>query len=173
YGGLYGRDMAALAQGLREVLDPDYLAYRAAAAQYLAARLRDVGVPTVHPPGLHAVYVDARAFLPHIPPALLPGQSLCCELYCTAGIRAVEIGTLMFGRTDPDTGSAIPAQLDLVRLTLPRRVYTQSHFDWVIEAFADIAARRSELPGYAIRKEPPFLRAFTAQLEPVPVPARV
>ncbi len=173
YGGLAGRDMAALAQGLREVLDRDYLHYRHASAEYLATRLDELGVPTVKPSGIHAVYVDARAFLDHIAPEMLPGQSLVCELYLAGGIRAVEVGTLMFGSTDPETGWAIPTPLDLVRLTLPRRVYTQSHFDWVVETFADIVARRHELPGYRIRQEAPILRAFTAQLEPAPVTAGI
>jgi tryptophanase len=173
YGGLAGRDMAALAQGLREVLDHDYLEYRHASATYLATRLDKLGVPTVKPAGIHAVYVDARAFLDHIPPEMLPGQSLVCELYLKGGIRAVEVGTLMFGGTDPQTGWAIPTPLDLVRLTLPRRVYTQSHFDWVVETFAEIVAHKGELPGYRIREEAPILRAFTAHLEPVPVTAGV
>jgi len=171
YGGLAGRDMAALAQGLREVLDEDYLRYRLMSARYLAGALDRLGVPTVKPTGIHAVYVDARRWLDNIPPELLPGQSLCCELYLTGGIRAVEVGTLMFGGTDTVTGLAVPAPLDLVRLTLPRRVYTQSHFDWVIESFAEIKDRRATLPGYRISVEAPFLRAFTAQLEPVSVTA--
>lgn len=171
YGGLSGRDLAALAQGLREVLEEDYLVYRAASATYLNDSLRDLGVPTVRPSGLHAVYVDARAMLPHIEPKALPGQALACELYRVGGIRSVEIGTLMFGGTDPDTGEPTPSDLDLVRLCLPRRVYTQSHFDWVIEAFAEIMTNKDRLGGFRIREEPPFLRAFTAKLEPLPVSA--
>jgi tryptophanase len=167
YGGLAGRDMAALAQGLREVLDVDYLEYRLASAQYLGRALTFLGVPIVKPCGIHAIYVDARAWLPHIPPQKLPGQALCCELYLRGGIRAVEIGTLMFGGTDPKTGEPTPADLDLVRLTLPRRVYTQSHFDWVIEVFSGIARTRKELKGYRILEEAPFLRAFTAKLAPL------
>ncbi len=167
YGGLAGRDMAALAQGLREVLDPDYLSYRHASARYLAEALERAGVPTVKPAGIHAVYVDARAFLPQIPPEELPGQSLCVELYLRGGIRAVEIGTLMFGGTDPATGRPTPSELDLVRLTLPRRVYTQSHFDWVIEVFEDLVRDAPALRGYRIVREAPFLRAFTARLEPL------
>ena len=157
YGGLAGRDLAALAQGLREVLDPDYLAYRAASARYLADRLESLGVPTVRPCGMHAIYVDARAFLPQIPPQDLPGQAICCALYLIGGIRAVEIGTLMFGAA---------AKLDLVRLTLPRRTYTQSHFDWVIEAFAELCRNKHTLRGYRIVEEAPILRAFTARLAP-------
>jgi tryptophanase len=167
YGGLAGRDLAALAQGLREVLDPDYLAYRLAAAQYLAQRLEALGVPTVRPTGMHAVYVDARAFLPHVPPVQLPGQVVCCELYRIGGIRAVEIGTLMFGRTDPKTGAPTAARMDLVRLTLPRRTYTQSHYDWVIESFRRLADRKASLRGLRIVEEAPLLRAFTARLAPI------
>jgi tryptophanase len=167
YGGLAGRDMAALAQGLREVLDWDYLHYRHASAEYLAGGLERLGVPCVRPTGLHAVYIDARALLPHIPPLELPGQTLCCELYKTGGIRAVEIGTLMFGATDPESGEPRPATLDLVRLTLPRRVYTQSHVDWILEAAEEIVARKETLRGYRILEEAPFLRAFTAKLEPI------
>ncbi len=167
YGGLSGRDLAAMAQGFREVLDANYLAYRLASARYLAKGLYELGVPTVRPHGLHAVYVDARAMLPHIPAHELPGQTICCELYRQGGIRAVEIGTLMFGRTDPESGEPTPAPLDLVRLCLPRRVYTQSHVDWIIETFREIVTRKDDLGGYAIEKEAPFLRAFTAQLRPL------
>jgi tyrosine phenol-lyase len=167
YGGLAGRDLAALAQGLREVLDPDYLRYREASAHYLAAHLDALGVPVVRPFGLHAVYVDARAFLPHVPPHELPGQALACGLYEQGGIRAVEIGTLMFGRTDPATGAPIAADHDLVRLCLPRRVYTQSHVDWVIESLGALLARRASIRGLEIVEEAPFLRAFTAKLRPV------
>lgn len=158
YGGLAGRDLAAMAQGLREVLDEDYLAYRLASARYLAKALSDLGVPVVRPNGLHAVYVDARALLPHVPPAELPGQAICCELYRLGGIRAVEIGTLMFGDT---------AALDLVRLCLPRRVYTQSHVDYVAEVFGELVQHRQDLRGYEILEESPFLRAFTARLRPL------
>jgi tryptophanase len=167
YGGLAGRDLAALAQGLREVLDSDYLQYRMASATYLAQRLDALGVPTVRPNGIHAIYVDARAFLPHIPVPQLPGQSLCCDLYLRGGVRAVEVGTLMFGGTDPKTGEPTPAALDLVRLTLPRRVYTQSHFDWVIETFEQIVQGKDDLPGYRIVKQPAFLRGFTAEMTPL------
>lgn len=167
YGGLAGRDLAALAQGFREVLDPDYLAYRSASARYLEQALEKLGIPTVRPCGLHAVYVDARAFLPHIPSHELPGQSLVCELYRLGGIRAVEVGTLMFGGTDAATGKPIPADLDLVRLCLPRRVYTQSHVDWVIESFATLVDSIEDMRGMEILEEPPFLRAFTAKLRPI------
>ncbi len=166
YGGLAGRDLAALAQGLREVLDPEYLAYRAASARYLGDALSAMGMPIVRPSGLHAVYVDARALLPHIPPHELPGQAFACELYRIGGIRGVEIGTLMFGRKGAD-GRPVPADQDLVRLCLPRRVYTQSHVDWVIESCREVMRRRKELRGYTIEHEAPFLRAFTARLRPV------
>ena len=171
YGGLAGRDLAALAQGLREVLDPDYLHYREASAHYLGEHLDRLGVPVVRPFGLHAVYVDARAMLPQIAPHELPGQALACELYLQGGIRTVEIGTLMFGRTEQ--GRPVVAEHDLVRLCLPRRVYTQSHVDWVVESFAEVHARRDRLRGLRIVEEAPFLRAFTAALEPLPVPHAV
>jgi tyrosine phenol-lyase len=167
YGGLAGRDLAALAQGLREVLDPEYLHYREASAHYFASHLDQLGVPVVQPFGLHAVYVDARAMLPHIPPHELPGQALACELFLQGGVRSVEIGTLMFGHTDRVTGKPVVADHDLVRLCLPRRVYTQSHVDWVIESFAELMARREGIRGLAIVEEAPLLRAFTAKLRPV------
>jgi len=171
YGGLAGRDLAALAQGLREVLDHDYLHYREASAHYLAAKLDAVGVPIVKPFALHAVYVDARAMLPHLSPQQLPGQALACALYEQGGVRSVEIGTLMFGRTDPTTGRQTTAEHDLVRLCLPRRVYTQSHIDWVVEAFAELMKRRDEIAGLEVVEEAPFLRAFTAKLRPARKPA--
>lgn len=167
YGGLAGRDLAAMAVGLQEVLDPDYLAYRLASSRYLASGLERLGIPTVHPSALHAVYVDARAFLPQIPPAQLPGQTVACELYQIGGIRAVEVGTLMFGGRDPHTGEPQHAKLELVRLCLARRVYTQSHVDWVLESFAELAQRREELTGFEIVQEPAYLRAFTAKLRPL------
>ena len=163
YGGLAGRDLAALAQGLREVLDPDYLHYREAAAGYLAEHLERVGVPIVRPAGLHAVYVDARRMLPHVPPSELPAQALACELFVQGGVRSVEIGTLMFGETDHD----------LLRLCLPRRVYTQSHVDWVIESFGELVRRSRDIRGLRIVEQAPVLRAFTAKLAPLPAPARV
>jgi len=170
YGGLAGRDLAALAQGLREVLDPDYLHYREASASYLADHLDALGVPVVRPAGLHAVYVDARAMLPHLPPEQLPGQALACALYLQGGVRSVEIGTLMFGHPDRATGKPVVADHDLVRLCLPRRVYTQSHVDWVVEAFAELMQSRDRIPGLEIVEEAPILRAFTAKLRPLPVP---
>jgi tryptophanase len=171
YGGLAGRDLAALAQGLREVLDHDYLHYREASAHYLAAKLDAVGVPIVKPFALHAVYVDARAMLPHLSPQQLPGQALACALYEQGGVRSVEIGTLMFGRTDPATGRQTTAEHDLVRLCLPRRVYTQSHIDWVVEAFAELMQKRDQIAGLEVVEEAPFLRAFTAKLRPARKPA--
>ena len=167
YGGLSGRDMSALAQGLREVTDLDYLTYRHASACYLAEHLRELGVPSVRPTGIHAVYIDAQSFLPQIPATELPGQRLCCELYVEGGIRPVEIGTLMFGKTDPATGVTSTASLELVRMTFPRRVYTQSHFDWIIESFREIVQRKDELKGFRITEEAPFLRAFTAKMQPM------
>lgn len=167
YGGLAGRDLAALAQGLREVLDEDYLQYREASAGYLAKHLVELGVPVVQPNGLHAVYVDARSMLPKIPHHELPGQALACELYLQGGIRSVEIGTLMFGHDDPATGKPVLSEHDLVRLCLPRRVYTQSHVDWVIESFAELMKRRDSIRGYSIVEQAPILRAFTAKLKPV------
>lgn len=166
YGGLAGRDLEAIAQGLREVVQHDYLRYRIRSTGYLGDGLQRAGIPTVRPIGGHAVYLDARALVPHVPPLRYPGQSLAVALYETGGIRACEIGTVMFGRR-PD-GSEHPAALDLVRLAIPRRTYTQSHVDYVIEVIADVAARASELRGYRIVDEPPALRHFTARFEPLP-----
>jgi tyrosine phenol-lyase len=166
YGGLAGRDLEALAQGLTEVTDPDYLAYRVRTAEYLAELAWDAGVPTVRPPGGHAVYLDARRLLPHVPPHEYPGQVLACELYLTGGVRGVEIGTLMFGRPGPD-GPDEPGRHDLVRLALPRRTYTQSHVDYVGEVIADVAARADQLRGLRIVSQPRWLRHFTAKLEPL------
>jgi tryptophanase len=160
YGGLAGRDLSALAVGLREVLDHRYLEYRIASVAYLFDRLKAQGVPLLGPPGGHAVYIDARRFLPHVPPELLPGQSVSLSLYLEAGIRSVEIGTVMFGATQPD-GTQRPAKMDLVRLAIPRRVYTQSHIDYVSEAVGYVFERREELGGYRITREPSALRHFT------------
>jgi tryptophanase len=165
YGGLAGRDLDAIAQGLTEIIDEDYLAYRIRTNQYIGERLMALGIPVVQPTGGHAVFVDARAWLPHIPPLAYPGQSLACALYAQGGIRACEIGTVMFGR-HPD-GTEHAAAMDLVRLAMPRRVYTQSHADYVVETFAEIAAFKHELPGYRIVAEPPALRHFTAQFAPL------
>ncbi|MBI5624337.1 MAG: tryptophanase [Elusimicrobia bacterium] len=167
YGGLAGRDLEAIARGLTEVLDEEYLTYRIRSIEYLAEGLRKAGVPIVEPPGGHAVYVNARKFLPHIKPEGYPGQSLVCELYRTAGIRAVEIGSLMFGKTE--NGKFVPAPMELVRLAIPRRVYTQSHIDFVIEVFADIAKRRDRLPPMRLIEGSQRLTHFTAKMMPEPV----
>lgn len=167
YGGMAGRDLAAMATGLLEALDERYLEYRIATARYLAEGLNGLGIPTVQPPGGHAVYIDAKAFLPHIPSELFPGQALACELYVEGGIRSCEIGSAMLGRRD-EQGRHVPAAMELVRLALPRRVYTQSHVDRMLEVAAAVAARRERLPGYRMTWEPRLLRHFTARFEPVP-----
>jgi tryptophanase len=163
YGGLAGRDLEAIAQGLHEVVQHDYLRYRVRSTAYLGDALVDLGVPIVQPPGGHAVYIDARGMLPHITPLQYPGQALAIALYEAGGIRSCEIGTVMFGR-HPD-GSEQPADMDLVRLAIPRRTYTQSHIDYVIEVCGAVSARAGELPGYRIVDEPPVLRHFTARFE--------
>ena len=165
YGGLAGRNLEAIAQGLSEIVDEDYLAYRARTNEYIGEKLVDLGVPIVLPTGGHAVFVDAPAWLKHIPPLEYPGQALACALYEIGGIRACEIGTVMFGRR-PD-GSERPAPMDLVRLAMPRRVYTQSHADYLVETFAEIEAVKERLGGYRIVWEPPALRHFTARFEPL------
>jgi tryptophanase len=164
YGGLAGRDLDAIAQGLRECVQHDYLRYRVRSTAYLGEALLRAAIPVVQPIGGHAVYLDARALLPHIPPLAYPGQSLALALYQTGGIRGCEIGTVMFGRR-PD-GSEAPAPLDLVRLAIPRRTYTQSHIDYVIEVCEAVASEASSLPGYRIVDEPKALRHFTARFEP-------
>ena len=165
YGGLAGRDLEAIAQGLREVVDEDYLRYRIRSTAYLGEALDAVGVPVVLPIGGHAVYLDARALLPHIPPLEYPGQTLAVALYREGGIRGVEIGTVMFGR-HPD-GSESAAPMDLVRLAIPRRTYTQSHIDYVIEVVRHVATLAPELRGLRIVEQPPQLRHFTARFEPL------
>jgi tryptophanase len=165
YGGLAGRDLEAIAQGLAEVVDEDYLRYRIRSTAYLGDALVASGIPVVQPIGGHAVYLDAAALLPHIPPLEYPGQSLAIALYREGGIRGCEIGSVMFGR-HPD-GSETPAALELVRLAIPRRVYTQSHVDYVIEVVRWVAERASELRGMRIVAEPPSLRHFTARFEPL------
>jgi tryptophanase len=166
YGGLAGRDLEAIAQGLREVVDEDYLHYRIRSTAYLGEALAAAGVPVVQPIGGHAVYIDARALLPHVPPLQYPGQALAVALYETGGIRGCEIGTVMFGR-HPD-GSETPASMDLVRLAIPRRTYTQSHIDFCIEVISSVAAGAGELRGLRIVSEPPALRHFTARFERLP-----
>ncbi len=173
YGGLAGRDLDAIAVGLREVLEADYLRYRVKSCEYLGRHIAEAGVPIVQPPGGHAVYIDARRACPHIPPGQFPGLSLVIELYVEAGIRAVEIGSVMFGKTDPSTGEMRPAANELVRLALPRRVYTKSQIDYVVEAILGVHARRHRLTGYEIVEEPPFLRHFTASFRPFAAPAGV
>jgi tryptophanase len=164
YGGLAGRDLEALAQGLREAVDHDYLRYRIRSTAYLGEALHAAGIPVVRPIGGHAVYIDARSLLPHIPPLEYPGQSLAVALYEVGGVRGCEIGTVMFGR-QPD-GTELPASLDLVRLAIPRRTYTQSHIDYTIEVCEAVAAQAGDLRGMRIVDEPPSLRHFTATFEP-------
>jgi tryptophanase len=165
YGGLAGRDLEAIAQGLAEVVDEDYLRYRIESTSYLGTALSASGVPVILPIGGHAVYLDARALLPHVPPTAYPGQSLAVALYRAGGIRGVEIGTVMFGR-HPD-GSETAAAMDLVRLAIPRRTYTQSHVDYVIEVVRWVAGQAQSLGGYKIVDEPKQLRHFTARFEPL------
>jgi tryptophanase len=164
YGGLSGRDMEAIAQGLTEVFDKDYLHYRIRSTTYLGEKLASMGIPIVQPVGGHAVYIDAKSFYHHIPVEQYPGQALVCDLYLAGGIRSVEIGSVMFGKYDPD-GRLIPAGMELVRLAIPRRVYTQSHIDYVIETFGFIQEMKSKSTGMKIVYEPPFLRHFTAHFE--------
>lgn len=166
YGGLARRDLEAMAQGLNEVLDENYLTYRLRTIEYFGEQLRTAGVPILEPTGGHAVYLDAKRFAPHLTPDLLPGQSIVCELYVEAGIRGVEIGSFMFGTYDKQ-GRHIAPPMELVRLAMPRRVYTQSHVDYCVEAIITVHSRRSSLRGYRIAKEAPLLRHFTAELEPV------
>ena len=161
YGGLAGRDLDAIAVGLEEVIHEDYLEYRIASTQYLGRALIEMGVPIVRPVGGHAVYIDARTLLPHLEPLQYPGQALAVALYEAGGIRGVEIGSVMFGR-QPD-GSDVPARMELVRLAIPRRVYTQSHIDYVIECVDEVQRNREAIPGYRITWEPPVLRHFTAR----------
>jgi len=166
YGGLSGRDMEAIAQGLEEVFEPDYLDYRIKSTAYLCEHLHEMGVPVMRPAGGHAVYIDAKRFYPHIPVEQFPGQALVCDLYLKGGIRTCEIGSVMFGKYD-ERGELIPAQMELVRLAIPRRVYTQSHIDYVIETFGELMKDRESARGFKITYEPPFLRHFTARFEPV------
>ncbi len=167
YGGLAGRDLAALAVGLQEVTDEAYLEYRIASVRYFHNLLDKLGVPLMRPAGGHAVYIDAGALYPQLKPWELPGVALCNELYLEGGVRAVEIGTLMFGKPDPAGGHDRTAPMELVRLAFPRRTYTQSHVDWLGEIMAEVFARRDRAQGYRISKQGEILRAFTAQLEPL------
>lgn len=166
YGGLAGRDLEAIAIGLQEVLEEHYLQYRIRSIEYLTQKLVAAGVPVMQPAGGHAVYLDAKAFLPHIPVEQYPGQALVCALYLEGGIRCVEIGSLMFGKYDA-AGALIPATLELVRLAIPRRVYTQSHIDYVAEVIIAVFQQRAAIKGLRILEEAPLLRHFTATLEPI------
>ena len=167
YGGLAGRDLDALATGLREGLDEDYLAYRLSQTAYLAEQLQEEDIPIIQPPGGHAVYVDAGELFPHIPHAEFPGQALAVALYVEGGIRAVEIGSVMFAHPDPLSGEMVYPKLELVRLAIPRRVYTQSHLDFVAKAMGKIAEKRETIRGFKFSYAPELLRHFTAQFEPL------
>lgn len=164
YGGLTGRDMEAIAVGLEEVFDPSYLTYRIRSTGYLGDHLHKKGIPVVRPSGGHAIYVDAQQLYPHIPQHQFPGQALVCELYKKGGIRCVEVGSVMFGKYGQN-GEFVPARRELVRLAIPRRVYTQSHIDYVIEVFDDILEDKQAAQGLKITYEPPFLRHFTAKFQ--------
>jgi tryptophanase len=166
YGGLAGRDLEAIAQGLEEIVDENYLKYRIRSVEYLGEKLLSAGVPIIEPPGGHAIYIDAKRFLPHVPQEQYPGQSIVCALYTEGGIRSVEIGSVMFGKYDNE-GYLISPPMELVRLAIPRRVYTQSHIDFVAEVVIEVFNKRNELPGYVIVYEAPILRHFTAQFEPL------
>jgi len=164
YGGISGRDMEAISTGLKEVFDPDYLQYRIASTTYLGERLNQMGIPIVLPVGGHAVYIDAKALYSHIPVDQYPGQSLACNLYLKGGIRASEIGSVMFGKKGSN-GELIPASMELVRLAIPRRVYTQSHVDYVIEVFQEIKKQKNKAKGIKIVKQPKYLRHFTSHFK--------
>jgi tryptophanase len=165
YGGLAGRDLEAIAQGLDEILDEDYLRYRIRSIEYLGEKFSAIGIPIVQPPGGHAVYIDAKNLLPHIPPHEYPGQAVVSEFFRRGGVRCVEIGSVMFGKYDPKSGTLISPSMELVRLAIPRRVYTQSHIDYVIEVAEEVYQNRKNLKGYRIIEETPILRHFTAKFE--------
>jgi tryptophanase len=167
YGGLAGRDLDAIAVGLQEGLDERYLAYRLNQTAYLAERLLENGIPIIEPPGGHAVYLDAKRLLPHIPQHEFPGQALSVELYLEGGVRSTEIGAVMFAHPDPDTGEMIYPDLELVRLAIPRRVYTQSHLDYVADTINKIASRKEKIHGYRFTYAPELLKHFTARFEPL------
>jgi len=167
YGGLAGRDLEAIAVGLTEVLDEDYLRYRLASTRYLGNALTDLGIPIVRPPGGHAIYIDAGAMLPHIPPGEFPAQAAACAFYIEGGVRGVEIGTLMFGGIDPQTNHERFAALELLRLAIPRRVYTQTQIDYVIDVADAVAKTKDDLRGLRIVEQAKHLRHFSAKLEPL------
>ncbi len=167
YGGLAGRDLDAIAVGLREGLREDYLAYRVGQTAYLGEKIREAGIPIIEPVGGHAVYIDVGRLLPHIPQAEFPGQALAAELYREGGIRGVELGSVAFAHPDPDTGEIIYPEMELVRLAIPRRTYTQTHMDYVAQTLGKIAKRGKELSGYRITYAPKLMRHFTAQFEPL------
>lgn len=165
YGGLAGRDLEAIAQGLDEILDEDYLRYRIRSIEYVGEKFTTIGIPIVQPPGGHAIYIDAKQFLSHIPPHEYPGQAVVCELFRAGGIRSVEIGSVMFGKYDKATGQLVSPSMELVRLAIPRRVYTQSHMDYVVEVAEAVYKHREGLKGFQIIEEAPMLRHFTAKFE--------
>ncbi|MBK8842393.1 MAG: tryptophanase [Saprospiraceae bacterium] len=166
YGGLAGRDLEAIAIGLEEVLDENYLQYRIRSIEYLTAKLIEAGVPVMQPAGGHAVYLDAKEMLPHIPPSQYPAQALAGALFLEGGIRSVEIGSLMFGKYD-ENKNLIPSRMELVRLAIPRRVYTQSHIDYVAEVIIEVYKNKASIKGLQITEEAPTLRHFTAKLKPI------
>ena len=167
YGGLAGRDLEAVARGLWEGLDEQYLSYRVAHTQYLANRLVEQGIPILEPPGGHAVYIDVKRFLPHVPQSELAGQALSCALYLEGGIRAIELGSVAFAREDPETGETIYPDLEMVRMAIPRRVYTQAHLDYVVETWQQIYEKRDQIRGMRYTYAPHLLRHFTAHFEPL------
>jgi tryptophanase len=167
YGGLAGRDLEAMAVGLKEALELPYLEYRLSQTSYLGERLLENGIQIIEPPGAHAIYIDALKLLPHIPQWELPGQTLSIAMYLEGGIRAVELGTVAFGYVDPETGEEILPKLDLVRMAIPRRVYTQSHMDYVVDVLSDISKKANDYTGYRIAYQPKLLRHFTSRFEPL------
>ena len=167
YGGLAGRDLEAMAVGFKEALEVSYLEYRLGQTAYLGERLLENGIQIIEPPGAHAIYIDALKLLPHIPQRELPGQALSIAMYLEGGIRAVELGTVAFGYIDPETGEEVLPKLDLVRMAIPRRVYTQSHMDYVVDVLAGIAKHADSYRGYRITYQPKLLRHFTARYEPL------
>jgi tryptophanase len=164
YGGLAGRDLEAVAQGLEEIVDENYLHYRIRSTEYLGEKLVNAGIPIIEPPGGHAIYIDAKRFLSQIPPHEFPGQSIVCEIYVEGGVRGVEIGSVMFGKYD-ENGKIVSPSMELVRLAIPRRVYTQSHIDYVAEVIIEVFKNRENLKGYKIIYQAPMLRHFTARFE--------